>query len=79
MRTEIKSSLLKSYVYDKDKKILEVEFLKNGRVYRYSNVTPEEFDALLAAESFGSHFLKNIKPSHPCERIDEEKTQSGQA
>ena len=33
-----------------------------GSLYHYENVTAEEFQQFLNAESIGSHFGKNIKP-----------------
>jgi hypothetical protein len=70
-RVAVKSSLLASIGYDSVTKVLEVEF-KNGpsRVYQYSEVTPEKYAEMMQAQSIGSFFLKEIKPSHVCKRID---------
>lgn len=70
-RAEVKSSLLASIGYDPATELLEVEF-KNGpsRIYQYSGIKPETFSELMAAKSIGSHFLKVIKPSYSCKRMD---------
>ena len=90
-RTAVTSSIIRSIGYDPEKQILEVEFLRNQKqdvrpVYQYTAVTQAKYDALMgvgkdpdAAHSVGSHFLKFIKPNHPCTKIEEkheEKTQS---
>ena len=43
-----------------DDGILEVHF-HNGRVYRYLDVPPEEYDALIGAESVGKYFNEEIR------------------
>jgi hypothetical protein len=46
--------------YDDEQELLEVLF-HNGRVYRYLDVPPEEYDALIAAESVGKYFNQEIR------------------
>lgn len=58
---EVTSSNLRSVGYDPDSKELEITF-KNGTTYKYWQVPQQEFDSLLAADSKGQYFNKNIKP-----------------
>jgi len=75
MRTEVKSSLLKSIIYDPANQVLTVEFRgtedRPGKVYEYSNVSQETYDKFVSAPSLGKHFLNEIKPAHPCKRVQE--------
>lgn len=66
-RKAVESSLLKSVGYSAETKTLEVEFSKGG-IYRYFNVPPEKHTAMMAAESVGSYFLKNVKMDHSFEK-----------
>ena len=74
--TQVSSSLLQSIAYDKATKILEIQFKgkkegEAGKVYRYANVTQETYERFRAAQSLGSHFLKQIKNQHACTRVEE--------
>lgn len=53
-----------------DGKTLTIQFNKGG-VYEYANVTPEDYAALMAAESVGSHFSKKFKnnAAYPCTKV----------
>lgn len=46
--------------YDDERNLLEVLF-HNGRVYRYFDVPPEEYDALIGADSVGRYFNQEIR------------------
>jgi hypothetical protein len=63
-RSHVTSSNIRSVGYDPQNAVLEVKF-HNNRVYQYLDVPPEEFDALMAAESKGRFLNQVIKPSHP--------------
>ena len=54
-RVAIESSMLRSVGYDRTERVLEAEFT-SGRVYRYLEVPPSVYRALMAAESKGSYF-----------------------
>ncbi|HYH79977.1 MAG TPA: KTSC domain-containing protein [Longimicrobium sp.] len=60
-REPVDSSSLNSVGYDAGKRLLEVEF-RNGGVYRYLDVPPDEFEALKDADSVGRHLNREIKP-----------------
>jgi len=69
-RSKVKSSNLNSIGYDEDKKELEVEF-KGGRLYIYSAVPKEIYEALMQEQadvvagkpeaSVGKAYLKLVK------------------
>lgn len=65
----IVSSNLESGAYDPAAKVLIVRF-KNGRAYKYTEVSPEIFADLMAAESAGSFLARQIRPL-PNERIED--------
>lgn len=59
-RQEVSSTNIRSIGYDKEKELLEVEFMKGG-VYQYSGVPEEIYKALVNAESKGKAFFRFIK------------------
>lgn len=73
----VESSQIHSIGHDAEGATLVVRFRsKDGAptsLYRYRNVTTEDFAAFNGAESIGSHFYKHIKPftdKYPYERIE---------
>lgn len=62
-RIPVVSSALRSLGYDAQTCMLEVEF-ESTDVYRYLDVDPADVEALLAAESMGSHLNEHIKPRY---------------
>jgi hypothetical protein len=67
-REPVESRSLRSIGYDPPSQTLEVEF-RNGRVYRYSGVPPEQHQALLAAESRGAYFNAEIRDVFPALQV----------
>jgi KTSC domain len=65
-RNPITSSLIKSAGFEDG--ILELEFA-NGTLYRYQNVTQEQYDGFLASDSKGKYLNATIKPSCPCTKV----------
>ena len=66
------------YAWDAATETLEIAFVsrKAGepeKIYHYTPFKKEDFDAFMAAESKGSHFLKTIKPGFRCEKQEPEK------
>ena len=59
-RQPVKSSNLRSVGYDKDNRVLEIEF-NSGHIYQYSNVEKSRYEALMTAQSHGTYFDRNIK------------------
>ena len=60
-RQKVESSQIASVGYDAEAKVLEIEFLRGGSVYQYFAVPQEVYDGMMAAESVGSFFFKNVK------------------
>jgi hypothetical protein len=58
--TRVASTVIAEVRYDDEQELLEVLF-HNGRVYRYLAVPPEEYDALISAESVGKYFNQEIR------------------
>lgn len=59
VRTPVRSSLLSSIGYSIDT-TLELEF-RSGAIYRYFEVPQAVFEALIAAESKGAFFNRNVR------------------
>ena len=59
-RVPVDSSALAAVGYSKKLRALEIEF-RNGAVYRYLDVTPETYEALLTARSKARFYDDNIR------------------
>lgn len=60
MEKIIVSSQMNKVVYDEVKEELFITF-NNDKVYKYDNVPLDVYLALIASESVGSFFIRNIK------------------
>lgn len=60
-RVPVDSTAVRSIGYQAGERTLDVEY-RDGDVYRYFEVAPEEVAALLAAESVGGFVNRVIKP-----------------
>ena len=67
---DVDSTQIHSIGYDPETQTLAIRFTRGygdkrgpGSLYHYANVTQEDYDAFLAAESKGKHFGAHIKPS----------------
>lgn len=67
-RTPLDSSSLASAGYDAATAVLEIEF-REGGVYQYYEVPASVHQELMAAESHGTYFVRNIRPSYPYRRV----------
>jgi len=56
----VDSSLLASAAYDVSESVLQLEF-RDGAIYRYFDVPAAVYNDLLAADSKGSYFNKQIR------------------
>lgn len=69
------SSQIAAIGHDPQTNTLAIQFPSktgSGSLYYYQNFTADQFAAFKAAESIGSHFIRNIKPQtvkHPFVRI----------
>lgn len=68
----IESSQIDSIGYDEETHILYIKF-KNETVYRYFDVDPETYHVLLAAESPGSYFSRNVRTIYTYEKVEFEE------
>ena len=59
VRTEVKSSNVKSIGFDLEAKTLEIEF-KSGGIYKYYGISAEIYNSLMTAPSIGSYLQANI-------------------
>lgn len=59
-RTPVVSSNIASVGYDKEKKLLEIEF-HHGAVYQYFDVPERVYDELMSSPSQGAYFMNEIK------------------
>jgi KTSC domain len=62
-RLPVNSTNILSIGYDEESQILEIEF-NTKRIYRYSNVPPHIYSALMKSSSHGKYFLKHIANSY---------------
>ncbi len=70
-RVRVESTTVGSLGYDVERRMLEVEFLEDGDVYRYFDVPAWEFDQFLAAESKGRYLNQVFKPAgYAFERVE---------
>ncbi len=60
IRQPVQSSSLRTVGYDKETKVLEIEFVQGG-VYRYFDVDESVYLGLISADSKGTYFQKNIR------------------
>lgn len=63
LHTTVTSSNLKEVWWQSE--TLYIQFNKGG-VYAYKDVPLEKYNALVGAESIGSHFHSHIKAEHQC-------------
>jgi hypothetical protein len=59
-RVPVESTALATVGYSKRLRALEIEF-RNGAIYRYLEVTPDVYDALLHARSKAQFYDQNIR------------------
>lgn len=77
--TPVESSQLEAIGHDPDSNTLAIRFKSRGdrpgSLYHYQNFTAKDFEDFKAADSKGSHFIRNVKPyakSFPYKRISED-------
>ena len=64
----LESKMFTSIAYDEEKYILYLRF-RSGDVYRYFQLSNDDYQSFLCAESKGHHFLSNIRNCFPYERM----------
>jgi len=73
-RVEVVSRQIKSIGHDPATNKMHVEFVQHNptkptSVYEYDNVSTEEHQALMAAESIGGYFNKHFKYGKPYRKL----------
>lgn len=66
----IDSEAIEAVGYEPAKQILRISY-RNGRIYDYSDVSPEEVDEFMSAPSQGAYANQIIKPKYKCRRVFE--------
>lgn len=56
----VQSSAIHAVGYDAAKKVLHVRFVEGGNTYEYPDVSAEQHEAFLSADSMGKHFRQAI-------------------
>ena len=64
----LESTVLRAARYSQPQQLLDLEF-RSGAIYRYSQVPPHHYNALLAADSHGQYFNHHILDRFPVELI----------
>jgi hypothetical protein len=72
--TAVKSTTLTTVAYDTASQMLRLEF-RSRAVYCYFGVPPRVHQDLLAANSKGSYFNRNIRGRFPYHRLTEDDHQ----
>ena len=69
-REKVDSSIIYSIGFDKEKSILEVEFV-DGAVFRYTDIPYREYLGLMDAGSHGKYFLRNIRDMYTAAMVEQ--------
>jgi len=64
-RYALVSSVFKSVGYDRDARILELEFKETGDIWQYHNFPPKAYKMFMNAESHGHFFTAFIRNKYP--------------
>jgi hypothetical protein len=68
-RVRVESSVIASIGYDEKTRALDIEF-RTGATWRYLDVPPEIYHALLAAESKGRFYNANLKHRFRAKKLE---------
>jgi hypothetical protein len=66
--TAVESTTLAGVAYDSPNEVLRLQF-RNRAIYCYFGVSPEIWHQLIAAESKGAFFNRNIRNRFPFQRL----------
>ena len=71
-RTKVTSSNVESVGFDREAGVLEVAY-RSGKIYQYTDVKPDEYAALLAADSKGRYIQRHfVQGGREYTRVEEE-------
>ena len=68
MLEKVKSSTISAVLYQEEEQELFIQFV-GGKVYRYLEVSQEQYEHLMEAESKGSYFNLYIKGKYPAHQV----------
>ena len=68
-RRKIESSVFRSVGYDREAKILELEFKETGDVWQYLSFPPKAYKMFINSESRGHFFTSYIKNKYREEQV----------
>lgn len=73
-RQVVQSSQIHSIGFNPETKTMQVEFRSRkpkepNSVYEYQNVDPKDHNALMAAESHGSFWIRNLKTKYKGKKL----------
>jgi hypothetical protein len=68
----VSSRMMRALRYDDGARLLEIVF-KNGRIYQFVSVPPEQYRNLLNAVSKGRYFQENLRGKYPYWRLHRAK------
>jgi hypothetical protein len=77
MRQNVNSEMIVSVGYDEASQVLEIEFQRRHRVYRYQDVPQFLYLGLLAADSKGRFFTRRIAGRYATEQVTTETLSRG--
>lgn len=63
--TPVESSNVAAVGYDGSEQILFIRFKGNEKIYEHHGVPAEVFKELLASNSVGSYYARNVKKNYP--------------
>jgi hypothetical protein len=70
--TPVVSSNIAAVGYDNIQNILHVQFKGKDTVYAYQGVPVEVYESMMASESIGSFYARNIKKVYSNEVVNQE-------
>lgn len=63
------SSIITSVGYNDQENIMEIEFKRNSRVWRYQNIPNEVWEQFEQSHSKGKYFLNEIRENYQRKRV----------
>jgi predicted nuclease of predicted toxin-antitoxin system len=65
----VESTAISAILYDPKSRTLDIEFKSSGEIYRYFEVSEDEYQGLLTATSKGAYLNSKIKPKYRTRKI----------
>ena len=68
-RQQVQSEMIRAIGYDKATQVLEIEFHRQNRVYRYFAVPPFLYEGMMISRSKGKFFTDKIAERYRAEQV----------